>query len=195
MYFDAIAPAGFVANRGSDPSLNPVAGGAGRGGLSGLRRKQGALAFSRGQQLIRLIERKVGPMHFPLLQDKFERRGLIGRQVDAGARLSLIAHGTDSQFVLTGRQVRYPVLSTSAGQDADGNPGICISRLDKCALKRLAIGALDRARHVGPISECGHAENYNHGRGKFSESLHCRCPPFISPGYSQDRHQASSHIR
>lgn len=69
----------------------------------------------------------------------------------------------------------------SAGQYADRNPGICVSRLDKRAFERHAIGDLDRTCHVRSASERGHTKNYNYGRGKSFESLHCRCPPFLSP--------------
>src|ERR1700726_3248663 len=59
--FDAISPARLVANRGSDSGLNSVASSASSGGLPWLRGEKRSLAFSRGQELIRLIERNVGP--------------------------------------------------------------------------------------------------------------------------------------
>src|SRR5712692_10254824 len=70
---DSISPAGLVSNSGGDAGLNSVASSAGGGGLSWLRREQSSLAFSRRQELVRLIEGNVGPMHSPLLERKFER--------------------------------------------------------------------------------------------------------------------------
>src|SRR5580700_4911127 len=150
---DTVSPAGFVANRRRDSSLNSVAGGAGSSWLSGLRRKERSFAFSLRQQLIGLIQRNVGPVYLSLPQLKFERDFLIGGQANTRARLSLVADGPDAYLILPGRQVRNPVLAVFARQHIDRYLCLCIPGLDKCSLERRAVGTLDCACDLRPITK------------------------------------------
>src|SRR3981081_4291831 len=99
-------------------------------------------------------------MHFPLLQSKFKRGGLIGGQLHAVTRLSLVAPTPDSQLIPPGRQVRDPVLSCFTGKDADRDLCFRISSLDKRSLEWRTVGTFDCARDLRPVSERRNAENY-----------------------------------
>src|SRR6266550_785584 len=98
-------------------------------------------------------------MHFPLLQCKCKRDGLIGGQLHAVARLSLVAHSPDSQLILTGCQVRDPVLSCLTRKDTDRDLCFRISSLDKRSLEWRTVRAFDRTGDLRPVSQRGTAEN------------------------------------
>src|SRR3979409_796668 len=99
-------------------------------------------------------------MHFPLLQRKFKRGGLIGGQLHAVTRLSLVAHSPDSQLILPGWQVCDPVLSCLAGEDVCREVCFWISSLDKRSLEWRTVGTFDCAGDLRLVSERGNAENY-----------------------------------
>src|SRR5882762_6164632 len=99
-------------------------------------------------------------MHFPLLQGKFKRGGLIGGQLHGITRESLVAHSPDSQLILTGRQVRDPELSCFTGKHTDRDLSFRISSLDKCSLEWRTVRGFDRTCDLRPVSERGNAENY-----------------------------------
>src|SRR5882762_6268529 len=99
-------------------------------------------------------------MHFPLLQGKFKRGGLIRGQPHAVTRLSLVAHSPDSQFILTGGQVCDPVLSSFSGKDTDRDLCFRISSLDKRSLEWRTVRPFDCACDLRPEGERGNAENY-----------------------------------
>src|SRR5882672_7220495 len=99
-------------------------------------------------------------MHFPLLQGEFKRGGLIGGQLHAVTRLSLVADSPDSQLILPGRQVRDPVLSCFPGKDTDRDLCFRIPSLDKRSLEWRTVGAFDRTCDLRPVSERGNAEYY-----------------------------------
>src|SRR5882672_4827312 len=133
-------------------------------------------------------------MHFPLLQGEFKRGGLIGGQLHAVARLSLVANSPDSQLILTGRQVRDQVLSCFTGKDTDGDLCFRISSLHKCSLERRTVGAFDSTGDLRSASERRNAENYNDRCGNSSQQLHCLCPPFRSTWYFWNLHPTNGQF-
>src|SRR3977135_3137025 len=99
-------------------------------------------------------------MHFPLLQRKFKRGGLIGGQLHAVTRLSLVTHSPDSQLILPCWQVCDPVLSSFSGKDTDRDLCFRISSLDKRSLEWRPVRSFDRACDFRSVSQRGNAENY-----------------------------------
>ena len=79
------------------------------------------LAANVRDELFTLIQRKVAPADDARLQRPIHCGGLIRSERDARARIGLVTHGADSQYVLACRQILNAIGAVLLRQHVDGD--------------------------------------------------------------------------
>jgi hypothetical protein len=152
---DAVAPAVLVARDRRHPGLEAVAAHA--------VLEQGLFALLVGQELIALQLGNLGPAHHGGLQGEIGRGVLIGRELDAGFRVGLVADRAHLQAVVAGRQVLGNEAALIVGQDADRHLQAGVARLHERAPEGSA---------VRPGHRAGNGRGIGAGRSEDHQSKH-----------------------
>jgi hypothetical protein len=111
------------------------------------------LALRIGQQLLRLRNRNIAPTDCAVLKSKIKRGILIGCEIYARLRLRPVAHGSDLNPVVPGRELLDPVMALVVGNNDSRYFRLQILRFDERVLKGCAFRPFHRSLNRCTIGE------------------------------------------